>query len=176
MVWMNDERAPRVAVRSWRLSPGLSRQVSYAPMAARNAFSGWTFIPASLRRISSNSDAPRAAGGSQAQTRHAPQALQSRQPGYSESFREPEKLLSECRRLGLEGIVSKRKDPLYRSGKCDWVKVRRSPNSQAWLRFRHRINSPSLCFVPAVKLKLPLLQGFVRFRTRATVDGVHKYQ
>jgi bifunctional non-homologous end joining protein LigD len=43
---------------------------------------------------------------------------------YSESFADAEKLLGECRRLGLEGVVSKRKDQPYRSGKCDWIKVK----------------------------------------------------
>jgi bifunctional non-homologous end joining protein LigD len=43
---------------------------------------------------------------------------------YSEPFRDPEKLLRECSRRGLEGIVSKRKDAPYRSGRCDWVKVK----------------------------------------------------
>jgi bifunctional non-homologous end joining protein LigD len=43
---------------------------------------------------------------------------------YSESFRDAEKLLTECRRLGLEGIVSKKKDAPYRSGKCDWLKIK----------------------------------------------------
>ena len=51
--------------------------------------------------------------------RHAPGSLR-----YSESFTDPAKLLAECRRLGLEGIVSKRKDQPYRSGKCDWIKVK----------------------------------------------------
>jgi bifunctional non-homologous end joining protein LigD len=43
---------------------------------------------------------------------------------YSENFRDAEKLLKECRRLGLEGIVSKKNDAPYRSGKCDWVKIK----------------------------------------------------
>jgi bifunctional non-homologous end joining protein LigD len=43
---------------------------------------------------------------------------------YSEGFRDPERLLTECRRLGLEGIVSKKKDAPYRSGKCDWLKIK----------------------------------------------------
>ena len=43
---------------------------------------------------------------------------------YSEGFSNPEKLLTECRRLGLEGIVSKKKDAPYRSGRCDWIKVK----------------------------------------------------
>jgi bifunctional non-homologous end joining protein LigD len=42
---------------------------------------------------------------------------------YSEGFRDPERLLVECRRFGLEGIVSK-KDASYRSGKCDWLKIK----------------------------------------------------
>ena len=43
---------------------------------------------------------------------------------YSEPFSDPEKLLLECSRRGLEGIVSKRKDAPYRSGRCDWIKVK----------------------------------------------------
>jgi len=46
----------------------------------------------------------------------------------SETFADAEKLLAECERLGIEGIVSKRKDAPYRSGKCDWVKVK----TKAW--------------------------------------------
>jgi ATP-dependent DNA ligase len=36
----------------------------------------------------------------------------------------PRKLLAECEKRGLEGIVSKRLDAPYRSGKCDWIKVK----------------------------------------------------
>jgi bifunctional non-homologous end joining protein LigD len=43
---------------------------------------------------------------------------------YSESFSDPDLLLLECRKRGLEGIVSKKKDAPYRSGKCDWIKVK----------------------------------------------------
>ena len=43
---------------------------------------------------------------------------------FSETFSDPERLLAECERRGIEGIVSKRKDAPYRSGKCDWVKVK----------------------------------------------------
>jgi len=43
---------------------------------------------------------------------------------FSESFDNAETLLAECSRRGLEGIVSKRKDAPYRSGKGDWVKVK----------------------------------------------------
>ena len=35
---------------------------------------------------------------------------------YSDSFPDPVVLLAECIRLGLEGIVCKRKDAPYRSG------------------------------------------------------------
>ena len=47
---------------------------------------------------------------------------------FSESFSDAEKLLAECERLGLEGIVSKRADLPYRAGRCDWVKVK----TKAW--------------------------------------------
>jgi len=43
---------------------------------------------------------------------------------YSEPFKNGEQLLAECRQRGLEGIVSKRKQSSYKSGKCDWVKVK----------------------------------------------------
>jgi len=43
---------------------------------------------------------------------------------YSEPFENPERLLAECRSRGLEGIVSKRKQASYQSGKCDWIKVK----------------------------------------------------
>jgi ATP-dependent DNA ligase len=43
---------------------------------------------------------------------------------HSEPFKNGEQLLAECRRRGLEGIVSKRKHLPYKSGKCDWVKVK----------------------------------------------------
>jgi bifunctional non-homologous end joining protein LigD len=43
---------------------------------------------------------------------------------YSEPFDDGLKLLAEADRLGLEGIVSKRRDAPYRSGKqCDWIKI-----------------------------------------------------
>ena len=44
------------------------------------------------------------------------------------TFSDPDRLLAECATLGLEGIVSKRKDAPYRSGKGDWVKVK----TRAW--------------------------------------------
>jgi bifunctional non-homologous end joining protein LigD len=43
----------------------------------------------------------------------------------SESFSHPIKLLAECERRGLEGVVSKRVDSQYRSGKSStWIKVK----------------------------------------------------
>jgi bifunctional non-homologous end joining protein LigD len=43
---------------------------------------------------------------------------------YSDGFSDADKLLAECERLGLEGIVLKRWDQPYRAGRCDWVKVK----------------------------------------------------
>jgi bifunctional non-homologous end joining protein LigD len=44
---------------------------------------------------------------------------------FSESFPEGGALLAECARLGLEGIVAKRKDAPYRSGShSGWIKVK----------------------------------------------------
>jgi bifunctional non-homologous end joining protein LigD len=43
---------------------------------------------------------------------------------YSESFDDGLELLKAADRLGLEGVLSKRRDAPYRPGKqCDWVKV-----------------------------------------------------
>jgi bifunctional non-homologous end joining protein LigD len=42
----------------------------------------------------------------------------------SEPFKYGEQLLAECRQCGLEGIVSKRRHAPYKSGKCDWIKVK----------------------------------------------------
>ena len=47
---------------------------------------------------------------------------------FSEAFSDPEALLAACERHGLEGVVSKRKDAPYPSGKCDWIKVK----TRAW--------------------------------------------
>jgi len=46
----------------------------------------------------------------------------------SETFFDGERLLTECEKRGIEGIVSKRKHAPYRSGKCDWIKVK----TKAW--------------------------------------------
>ena len=44
---------------------------------------------------------------------------------YSEAFRDPERLLAECDRRGLEGIVCKERDGVYHSGtKSHWIKVK----------------------------------------------------
>jgi bifunctional non-homologous end joining protein LigD len=43
---------------------------------------------------------------------------------FSESFDDAEKLLATCEALGLEGIVSKKKEAPYRSGRGDWIKVK----------------------------------------------------
>jgi len=43
---------------------------------------------------------------------------------HSEPFKTDEQLLADCRQRGLEGIVSKRKHSPFKSGKCDWVKVK----------------------------------------------------
>src|ERR1700704_3920645 len=42
----------------------------------------------------------------------------------SETFDDGDKLLASCEQMGLEGIVSKRRDFPYRSGTADWVKVK----------------------------------------------------
>ena len=43
----------------------------------------------------------------------------------SESFSDPARLFDECERRGLEGVVLKRKDAPYRSGKAKrWIKVK----------------------------------------------------
>ena len=47
---------------------------------------------------------------------------------FSEEFADAERLLEECEKRGIEGIVSKRRDAPYRSGKCDWIKVK----TKAW--------------------------------------------
>ena len=46
---------------------------------------------------------------------------------YSEAFPDANALLAECARLGLEGIVAKRRDAPYRSGtRSGWIKVKTS--------------------------------------------------
>jgi bifunctional non-homologous end joining protein LigD len=44
---------------------------------------------------------------------------------YSEFFSEPHRLLDACRKFRLEGVVSKRLDRPYVSGRTkDWIKVK----------------------------------------------------
>ena len=44
---------------------------------------------------------------------------------FSEAFPNANDLLAECARLGLEGIVAKRRDSPYRSGtRSGWIKVK----------------------------------------------------
>jgi bifunctional non-homologous end joining protein LigD len=66
--------------------------------------------------------------------RRAPSALM-----LSETFTDAERLLAECGKRGLEGIVSKRTDGPYRSGKGDWIKVKcaqwRLANRDRWELF-----------------------------------------
>jgi bifunctional non-homologous end joining protein LigD len=46
---------------------------------------------------------------------------------FSEAFPNADALLAECARLGLEGIVAKRRDSPYRSGTSSgWIKVKTS--------------------------------------------------
>jgi bifunctional non-homologous end joining protein LigD len=62
---------------------------------------------------------------------------------YSESFDDGLALLKAADRMRLEGIVSKRRDAPYRSGKqCDWIKVKcetwREANKERWRLFERR--------------------------------------
>ena len=51
---------------------------------------------------------------------------------FSEAFPDAGLLLAECARLGLEGIVARRRDASYRSGpRCGWVKVKTSEWKEA---------------------------------------------
>jgi bifunctional non-homologous end joining protein LigD len=59
---------------------------------------------------------------------------------YSETFADPARLLAAARDLGLEGVVSKRLDAPYRSGRRpEWVKVKteswRISNRERWRLF-----------------------------------------
>jgi bifunctional non-homologous end joining protein LigD len=59
---------------------------------------------------------------------------------YSESFADPARLLAAAHDLGLEGVVSKRLDAPYRSGRRpEWVKVKteswRIANRERWRLF-----------------------------------------
>jgi bifunctional non-homologous end joining protein LigD len=59
---------------------------------------------------------------------------------FSEAFTDAQALLQACAELGLEGIVSKRRDLPYRGGKrLEWVKVKtaewKEANSERWKHF-----------------------------------------
>ena len=59
---------------------------------------------------------------------------------YSESFDHADKLLEAAVKLGLEGIVSKKRRNAYRSGPCQsWVKIKtalwREANRERWKLF-----------------------------------------
>ena len=44
---------------------------------------------------------------------------------HSETFTDGERLLAECDKRGLEGVVAKYKNDIYRSGRStDWIKVK----------------------------------------------------
>jgi bifunctional non-homologous end joining protein LigD len=62
---------------------------------------------------------------------------------FSEAFDDPVKLLEAAMKLGLEGIVSKRREQPYRSGpNSGWVKVKtaawREANRDRWEMFERR--------------------------------------
>jgi bifunctional non-homologous end joining protein LigD len=60
----------------------------------------------------------------------------------SEPFNDGAKLLTAAERMGLEGVVSKKRDAPYRSGKSDWIKVKCQPwrdaNKERWRLFDKR--------------------------------------
>ena len=63
---------------------------------------------------------------------------------YSESFDDAHGLLEAAVRLGLEGIVSKKRGSAYRSGPCQsWVKVKtalwREANRERWRLFERQV-------------------------------------
>jgi bifunctional non-homologous end joining protein LigD len=58
---------------------------------------------------------------------------------FSEAFPNANDLLAECARLGLEGIVAKRRDAPYRSGtRSGWIKVK-TPEWKAANRYRAKL-------------------------------------
>jgi bifunctional non-homologous end joining protein LigD len=58
---------------------------------------------------------------------------------FSESFRDANVLMAECARLGLEGIVAKRRDAPYRSGtRSGWIKVK-TPEWKAANQYRAKL-------------------------------------
>jgi ATP-dependent DNA ligase len=62
---------------------------------------------------------------------------------FSGGFPNPEKLLGACHKTGVEGIVSKRLESLYRSGPTrDWLKIKtatwRAANKDRWELFEKK--------------------------------------
>jgi ATP-dependent DNA ligase len=58
---------------------------------------------------------------------------------FSEAFPNAHDLLAECARLGLEGIVAKRRDAPYRSGtRSGWIKVK-TPEWKAANQYRAKL-------------------------------------
>jgi ATP-dependent DNA ligase len=58
---------------------------------------------------------------------------------FSEGFPDASALLAECGRLGLEGIVAKRKDSPYRLGtRSGWIKVK-TPKWKAANQYREKL-------------------------------------
>ena len=58
---------------------------------------------------------------------------------FSEAFPDADGLLAECARLGLEGIVAKRRDSPYRSGtRSGWIKVK-TPEWKAANQYRAKL-------------------------------------
>ena len=59
---------------------------------------------------------------------------------FSGEFEDPFELLETCKKMNLEGIVSKRKESAYRSGPTrDWLKIKtaiwRAANRDRWELF-----------------------------------------
>jgi ATP-dependent DNA ligase len=76
---------------------------------------------------------------------------------FSASFDDGEKLLALTERTGLVGIVSKRRDPPYRSRRCDWIKVK----CRAWReakRTETATNSSKTPLKPTLSPKLTLIR------------------
>jgi bifunctional non-homologous end joining protein LigD len=60
---------------------------------------------------------------------------------FSGDFNDPNKLLETCRKMHLEGIVSKRRDSAYRPGPTrDWLRIKtaswRAANRNRWELFQ----------------------------------------
>jgi bifunctional non-homologous end joining protein LigD len=74
---------------------------------------------------------------------------------HSEFFADGDRLLGECGKRGLEGIVSKRRDSPYRSGKqTSWINVK----CQAWReanRKRHKLFERGKSGTPAQEEGMP---------------------